>query len=217
MADIKSLEIKMLIHKLDSFKKEMEYKNEKLEFINDLFLREILGDDLSLSEKEIVEVDENTPVEDNKINEEMNSGNTEQSKEETVKEILETIKNKIELPSDIKKIYRKITTLTHLDKLSDNDPLKDEKMKIYLDATTAANKNDIATILFLGYKLDLEINIIENYNEYINREINKLSLQLNSIEYTNSWIWYHTSNESLKKIMIERIKIQMLKHKKENK
>lgn len=216
MSNIQSLEIKMLIHKLDSVKKEMEIKNEKLEFINDLFLKEVSVNTDPLPEEGIQETVENVPIDETQINEEVNSGSTEQTKEETVKEILDTVKNKIELPSDIKKIYRKITTLTHPDKLEDNDPLKKEKLKLYHEATTAANKNDIAVILLIGYKLGLEIDIVENYNEYINREINKLSLQLNSMEYSNSWVWYHTQNESLKKIMIERIRIQILKYKREN-
>jgi hypothetical protein len=213
MSNIQSLEVKMLIHRLDSIKKEMEFKNEKLEFINDLFLKEISVNSDPIIEEEPL-IDETQPIDETQINEEINSGNTEQTKEETVKEVLDSIKNKLELPSDIKKIYRKITTLTHPDKLDAHDPLKTEKLKLYLEATTAANKNDIAVILLIGYKLGLEIDVVENYNEYINREINKLSLLLNSIEYTNSWVWYHTPNESLKKIMIERIRVQMLKYKK---
>jgi hypothetical protein len=216
MANIQSLEVKMLIHKLDSIKKEMEFKNEKLEYVNDLFMKEITVNDEPIIEDEPI-VEENIPVEENKINEEVNSDSSEQSKEEVVNEVLESVKNKIELPPDIKKLYRKITTLTHPDKLEDSDSLKTEKLKMYLEATTAANKNNIAAILLIGYKLGLEIDVVENYTEYINREINNLSLHLNSIEYTNSWIWYHTQNESLKKIMIERIRVQMLKFRKEAK
>ena len=153
MSNIHSLEVKMLIHKLDSVKKEMEFKNEKLNFINDLFMKEISVNDEPIIDEVIIVDESNTPVDENQINEEVNSGSTEQTKEETVKEILDSVKNKIELPTDIKKIYRKITTLTHPDKLENDDPLKSEKLKLYLEATVAANKNNIAAILLIGYKL----------------------------------------------------------------
>jgi hypothetical protein len=209
MNNIHSLEIKLLIHRLDSVRKEMEFKNEKLDFVNNLFFKEIqINDDIILNEyivEDEIEKENNIPINEEQITEEVNSGNTNEITIESINE-----KNIVDLPADIKKFFRKITVLTHPDKLKEEDPLKTEKLKFYIEVTKAADKYDIATILLIGYKLGLEIDVVENYTEYINREINKLSLQLKTVEYTNSWIWYHTSNINLRKIMIERIRNQIV-------
>lgn len=222
---VKSLEIKLLLHKYDSLKTELNMKNEMLDVINTEFIQTVNEgiepkedkkqneDQENLSDSKEVDIyknGENSKSNDNKNEEKKNSNPPNNSKNNN--------KN-INLPSDIKKIYRKISVLTHPDKLKNDDPLKEEKMDYYVRVQESAEKNDVCDILVIGYNLGIDMNLENDYTKILNSSIKNMGVQIRQVEYTNSWIWYHSENDNLKQIVIERIRnsIRKSKRKQNNK
>jgi hypothetical protein len=204
--DLLTLEMNILLNKISSLKNEIDYKNQKIEVISKGFYEELNKGLVFEEEPEVIEEvkeDEkeevlNQDIKDgedkiNDVNESIDENETEKA-----------IKN--ELPTDIKNIFRKIVFLTHPDKIKNDDKDKDIKMKYYLDVQKSAQKNDIANILIIANKLSIEIEVQNDYKEILKQEICNLELQTKNLEYTNVWVWYHTPNDMLKKIMVDRLR-----------
>jgi len=215
--DIRTLEINMLLHRYDSFKVELEFKNQKLDVINNLFLKEITKNLDTIEAPEVVEVlkddikkekdvDVNTESKDEPINESVENEN------DIIDDEVDRMP-KNELPSDIKNIFRKIVIMTHPDKLKHDDPNRANKIKMYLEVQKSAQANKISNILLIAHKLGIDIDVDGDYSESLSIEIKNLELQLKNIEYTTSWVWYHTPNYQLKTIMIERLRETIRKQK----
>jgi len=209
--DLKTLEVKMLLHKYDAYQIELDIKNQKLNAINDIFMKEIVKD-VSISDVVDIAANESDDSKESPINE--NAENVQENVENAENENItdEDIDNeidrtpKIELPSDIKNIFRKIVLLTHPDKLKSDDPDRLNKIKMYLDVQKSAQENKISNILLIAYKLGIEIEVDGDYINSLTKEIGMLEIQLKTLEYTTSWVWYYTPNIQLKKIMIERVR-----------
>lgn len=222
---VKSLEIKLLLHKYDSLKTELNMKNEMLDVINNEFLQSVnegidpkeennqKNNKEKLSDSKEVDIYKNVSG-----NGESDNNKRKEKKESKTSNNKNDNKN-INLPNDIKKIYRKISVLTHPDKLKDDDPFKEQKMDYYIRVQESAKKNDISDILVIGYNLGIDINLENDYTKILNSSIKNMGVQIRQIEYTNSWIWYHSENENLKQIVIERIRnsIRKSKRKQNNK
>lgn len=110
------------------------------------------------------------------------------------------------LPQDIKTIYRKIMMKTHPDKIRNSSHAKEYK-KYYEIAVEAKNANDKAEIMYVAYKLDIP-EVFEVDDEHfgnVRYKIKLLEMQAEGIDTNPFWIWYHTQNEQLKRIMIQQI------------
>lgn len=219
--NIKTLELNILLNKYDALKTELDFKMQKLDHISQMFYVEAL--------KEIPQETENNNTLENDIkegedssidniinNEEINNEKSEKSNNnnESINEpIEEEKKGKNSLPIDIKNIFRKIVVLTHPDKLKDDDPYKSIKLKYYLDVQKAVETNNILLILLVANKLNIEYELENDYNNKINESISILELQLKNIEYTSGWIWYHSANDQLKNIMLQKFRETIQKSK----
>lgn len=206
--DLLALEMSILLNKMSSLKTEIDFKNKKIDVISKGFYEELNKGLVIEDEPEIIE----EKVEQEELKQDIKEGEDkieDFSEIEDEYEVDKLIKN--ELPSDIKNIFRKIVFLTHPDKIKNDDKEKDIKMKYYLEVQKSAQNNDIANILLIGNKLGIEIIIENDYKETLNREISNLELKSKNLEYTNVWVWYHTHNDMLKKIMVDRIRESLVK------
>lgn len=209
--DLLTLEMNILLNKMSSLKTEIDYKNKKIDVISKGFYEE-LNKGLVIEEPEPEIVEEKVEQKEEGLKQDIKDGEDKIEDFSEIKdeyEVDKIIKN--ELPSDIKNIFRKIVFLTHPDKIKNDDKEKDIKMKYYLEVQKSAQNNDIANILLIGNKLGVEIVVENDYKEILNREISNLELKSKNLEYTNVWVWYHTHNDMLKKIMVDRIRESLVK------
>ena len=145
---------------------------------------------------------ENNNDNDNDNDNEQSKNNESENNENNIEMINKS--DRLELPDSIKSIYRKIVMITHPDKnMNENNTYND----YYKKTIEAKNNNDISLILYIAYKLNLDdiYDIEEQYFNDIKIKINDLKTKSEGIDMNSFWIWYHTDNVKLKRIMVEQI------------
>jgi hypothetical protein len=195
---MKKLEKKIILDEIDSYSKIIESKTKKLEDIILLFMEnepDIISQKLKRKEKS----NQNSTV-DNNIENKPN--NLNEDKIEDIEKIIES------LPKDISIIFKKIVNITHPDKIKDNN-LIELYTNYYKKTITAKDKLDKAELIYIAYKLGIEeiYDIDDEHFGSLKKRIKEMELLSSSIENNNFWIWYHTDNIHLKKVMINQIKI----------
>ena len=202
---MKKIEKDLILKDLEYINNEYDIKTSKLKSIMSLFMdeepdvvKEVVDDNMKQKEEESHNIQEE---EDKK----------EESKEEPVEEpiieeIIEDDVDIIDLPADIKTIYRKIMMMTHPDKNRNN-----KNSGLYLDfysrAIKAKDENDKAEIIYIAYKLKIEevYDIEDEHFGSIKKKIKENEVSSKNLEYNSFWVWYHTDNSQLKRLMVEQI------------
>jgi hypothetical protein len=195
----KEIDIKLLMNEIDSLKTELNFKKEKIEYIKLLIFDEIKNVKIE-EQKEEINIEE---LKSDENNEESNFIEEPQltSEQEIIKnDIIEEV-DTIDIPTDVKKIYRQIVIKTHPDKTSDKNLIH-----YYIESVESYEKKDYATIFFIAYKLgisligisDESLQVIHNYKKNINNV-------LSGLNYNDFIVWYNTDNENLKKIILNNL------------
>lgn len=209
---MKKIEKDFILKDFDHVNNEITIKMEKLNSIISLFMEEeinIIEEGIKEKNKEKFEqqqkvvIDDDNDVTDNQTND----SEQEQEKYENNNEIVENQDNNAdELPSDIKTIYRKIVMITHPDKNKDN-----YKYELYTDfykrSVKAKDSNDISEIIFIAYKLNINevYDIDDEYFVNLKSKLTEIKNKSNTIDMNSFWVWYHTDNKKLKRMMVEQI------------
>lgn len=167
-------------------------------------MKEILSDTASATLVDTTS--EVEPIEDAHSDSERFQEQVEDAGDEQYSVDAETQTPKSELPPDIKAIFRNSVALTHPDRVRIDDPTRESKISIYLELINCSKENNIAGILLLAHKLDVDFEITDKYIALITNSINQLDAQIKNMEYITSWVWYHTDNDQLKRLMLDRIK-----------
>ncbi len=103
---------------------------------------------------------------------------------------------------EAKILFKKIAIETHPDKLSHaSDEEKELKNRYFLKAQKAIENNDLASLLEVANKLNIdsglveeeEIRIIETKIEFIRKKIHEM-------KQTAAWIWFHSEGEQRENI-----------------
>ena len=106
--------------------------------------------------------------------------------------------------SEVKKVYRKIVSKTHPDKLEQlpNNTIKKKLIKHYKKAVEHYNNNNVVGLFDLADELDIKLpEIDESYIEKMSMEVNSLKNKIKRYKDSNAWIWYHSTGEMAEKIM----------------
>ena len=128
----------------------------------------------------------------------------EQVKKENKKKSTKEITNESNKSNDVKKVYRRIVTRPHPDKLEQlqDTQLKKGLIKKYKEAVHSYQENDIVSLFDLADELDIKLpEIDESYIEKMSMEINSLKSKIQRYKDSNAWIWYHSTGEMAENIM----------------
>jgi hypothetical protein len=99
---------------------------------------------------------------------------------------------------DVKKLYRKIATKTHPDKVSVKY-LND----LYMKAQVAYEKNDIFSLYLICNDIDIDYEFAEHKLSEFKNTIKALRGNNSHIEQTYLWAWIHEENEGIKLSIIK--------------
>jgi hypothetical protein len=193
---MKKLEKLILLKDLDYAKQEYITKTDKLDMIISLFLDEEPDTVSNIIDNKVKETEE-------QVNNEINNDTNEDEIDNEIIEEINKDNDILTLPTDIKMLYRKIVMKTHPDKNKNNIDYKD----YYERTVQAKNNNDKAELVYIAYKLEIKelYNIDENHFGSIKRKIKETEIVSNKINSNSFWIWYHTDNLQLKKVMSYQI------------
>ena len=117
----------------------------------------------------------------------------------THKEIKNEKKN-----TEVKKVYRKICSRTHPDKLEQlpNNTIKKKLIKHYKKAVEHYNSNDVAGLFDIADELDIKLpEIDESYIEVMESTIDALKNKIERYKKSNAWIWHHATGEVAEDIL----------------
>ena len=106
--------------------------------------------------------------------------------------------------SEVKKVYRKIVSKTHPDKLEQlpNNTIKKKLIKHYKKAVEHYNNNNVVGLFDLADELDIKLpEIDESYIEKMSTEVMSLKNKIKRYKDSNAWIWYHSTGEMAENIM----------------
>ena len=115
----------------------------------------------------------------------------------------EEIKND-QQSTEVKKVYRKIVSKTHPDKLEQlpNNTIKKKLIKHYKKAVEHYNNNNVVGLFDLADELDIKLpEIDESYIEKMSTEVISLKSKIKRYKDSNAWIWYHSTGEMAENIM----------------
>jgi len=181
--NIKNLEVKALVSKLQALEDEVEM----IDAINENFMEEFFKqvDDIAknFNKKRKDELDHQPDVvEDNNDKSELNNLITD----------------------DVKKLYRQIVTLTHPDKLKTEDLTQiEESTELFNKATTAYNDGDLIELLKIANILkinDFEIN--ESHLDLLKNRLKKLQTYVDSQKNSPIYAWY-TGDDQAKNFILK--------------
>lgn len=136
---------------------------------------------------------------------------------EPVKKKEKVTNDKSELPTErrkenpsVKKVYRRIVTQTHPDKLEQlpNNQLKKSLIKKYKEAVDSFKKNDVVGLFDLADELNIKLpEIDESHIISMNSKIELLNNEINNYRKSNALIWYKSTNkEEVMLKIIENLK-----------
>ena len=112
--------------------------------------------------------------------------------------------------TSVKKVYRRIVTQTHPDKLEQlpNNNLKKGLIKKYKEAVHSYQENDLVSLFDLADELDIKLpEIDESHIELMTKQCNALQSEINAYRMSNALIWYNSENkEETMKQIIESLK-----------
>lgn len=225
MNKLKSLEIKRLLKELDYIESDFEYRSEVISEADSEFIRSVTDFlekhpelkeiyDRKITEKideaiknKLEDLDDNKGddskgdgIDNDEDNDESESNSIEDEKEE-----VEDVKTKSNISPKLKKLYREIVKLTHPD-LVKKKSLND----LYIEATFYYDNNDKIGIYKICTQLEIEYDIEDDDEQFIEIKINDLKKKIGFLESTFTWKWYKTVDEAEKnQILINYIKLRL--------
>ena len=130
----------------------------------------------------------------------------EKVKQESRKKSKKEITNEPNKSNSVKKVYRRIVTRTHPDKLEQlpNTHLKKGLIKKYKEAVNSYKNNDIVSLFDLADELDIKLpEIDESHIGMMTKQVNALEREINAYRMSNALIWYNSENkeETMKQII----------------
>ena len=216
MDKIKLLESKKILKELEYVETDFEYKNSIISEVDS----EFIGDVNKFLENH-PELKELFDQKMDKRFESMIKDNEEKAKEEDIPDVEEVPEEnieeeiiepedelptpKVEKSAKVKKLYRDIVKLTHPDKV-DSIRLNE----LYLKATQYYDEDDLTGLYSICSELNIEYEIEESDNVFINDKIAKLKEKIVFLESTFTWKWYSTQGlEDKNKLILTYIQLQL--------
>lgn len=181
---LKKIEFKRMLKRYESSLEDLEYLKEMVSEINSDF-------NSALAAKKPKELFEDDKLKD------MVDEESEKEKESPNRDPL------------FKKLFRKIVVKCHPDRMDSNLSIKQQAEYIDLyDQANQANDNDNMALL-ITVAIKLEIDLTEEYYEHIHKieeESAKVEEQIENIQGSVAWQWYHADDEVKDKMLDQYIK-----------
>lgn len=108
-----------------------------------------------------------------------------------------------------KKLFRKIVVKCHPDRMDKDLPIKQqaEYLELYDLANNANDEDNMALLIVVAIKLEIELN--DDYIEHVEKieaEKEKLEKEIQNIQGSVAWQWYHTPSENRDVVIDQYIK-----------
>lgn len=112
---------------------------------------------------------------------------------------------KFDIPKEkVNKVFKKIATKTHPDKLLDKSDDSDRLIELYKEAQQSVEKKDWSRVTQIAEELEIDITDVEkNDSVFLEKTIKSMEKKIDEIKRTFAWLWNHSN---------EKDKPQLKKH-----
>ena len=112
---------------------------------------------------------------------------------------------KFDIPKEkVNKVFKKIATKTHPDKLLDKSDDSDRLIELYKEAQQSVEKKDWSRVTQIADELEIDITDVEkNDSVLLEKTIKSMEEKIDEIKRTFAWLWNHSN---------EKDKPQLKKH-----
>ncbi len=134
----------------------------------------------------------------------------ERVKQENKKKSKQKITNDNDEINSVKKVYRRIVTRTHPDKLEQlpNNQLKKSLVKKYKQAVHSYHENDLVSLFDLADELEIKLpEIDESHIRLMTSKVNALKNDINVYRNSNALVWHNSENKGeTMNLIIDKLK-----------
>jgi len=142
-----------------------------------------------------------------------------QEKEKAQKDQSELEPSNTEKKPEVKKLFRKISTKIHPDKLQGLEPgsEKDKKTQLYQKARLALEEDDLLTLSEVAMELGLEIpEITEEVIKEAEEKISSIKKEIDGVKSTIVWHWFFAEGKEKKDEILKILFKKMYEQRKNN-
>ena len=102
----------------------------------------------------------------------------------------------------VNKVFKKIATKTHPDKLINQSDDSDRLVELYKEAQQSVEKKDWSRVSQIASELDIDISDVEEDDSvFLERTIKDIESKVDEIKQTFAWLWRHTDKKSKPQIL----------------
>ncbi len=96
----------------------------------------------------------------------------------------------------VNKVFKKIATKTHPDKLINESDDSDRLVELYKEAQQSVERKDWSRVSQIASELDIDISDVEEDDSvFLERTIKDIELKVDEIKQTFAWLWKHTEDK----------------------
>ena len=96
----------------------------------------------------------------------------------------------------VNKVFKKIATKTHPDKLINENDDSDRLVELYKEAQQSVEKNDWSRVTQIAEELDIDItDVEEDDSQYLEESIKSMEKKIEDIKKTFAWLWSHSDKK----------------------
>ena len=115
----------------------------------------------------------------------------------------------------VNKVFKKIATKTHPDKLLNESDDSDRLVELYKEAQQSVEKNDWSKVSQIAEQLDIDItDVEEDDSQYLEESIKSMEKKIKEIKQTFAWTWKHSDNKSKPQLKKNILKFMGVERKK---
>ena len=112
----------------------------------------------------------------------------------------------------VNKVFKKIATKTHPDKLINQSDDSDRLVELYKEAQQSVEKKDWSRVTQIARELEIDVtDVEENDSVFLEKSINDMESKIGEIKQTFAWLWVHSEKENrpqLKKHILDVIGVK---------
>ena len=131
------------------------------------------------------------------------------------KKKVERVDSEIEfdIPKEkVNKVFKKIATKTHPDKLINENDDSDRLVELYKEAQQSVERNDWSRVTQIADELDIDItDVEEDDSQYLEESIKSMEKKIKDIKKTFAWMWNHSEEAEkphLKKSILKFMEVE---------
>lgn len=97
----------------------------------------------------------------------------------------------------VNKVFKKIATKTHPDKLINESDDSDRLVELYKEAQQSVERKDWSRVSQIASELDIDISDVEEDDSvFLERTIKDIESKVDEIKQTFAWLWKHTDDKA---------------------